>query len=207
MRRPRRNSAPCGSAGGDRAARRARRRASRRRAGRRSAAPGAFVAKRRGRPAHRRPCRERARFEQDLRAVADAEHEFSGDCARRSTESIDAIVRGDRAGAHAILVGKAARQHVGIVSAQRSRRGSNARARASPPQSRSKRTVSSSVFVPGKTRTAMRALTDRTRAAARPGFDAGRRHVEARAVDDELRTVDRLADLAAPGKIDRRYRR
>ena len=76
-----------------------------------------------------------------------------------------AVVRGDRSGTHAIFVRESAGQ-----ARRRRTRSANPRcdqctSSASPPQSRSKRSVSSSELVPGKTRTAMRALTDRPRAA------------------------------------------
>ena len=60
--------------------------------------------------------RHEAALEQDLRTIADSEHGFP-DGRAFANRSHHAIVRGDRAGSHTVLVGKAPRQDVGIVAA------------------------------------------------------------------------------------------
>src|SRR5579871_4642729 len=67
--------------------------------------------KRRRRLAPGAGSRNESGFEQDLRAVADAEDEFSS-LGGGGDEIHDAIVRGDRSRANAIFVGKATRKHV-----------------------------------------------------------------------------------------------
>ena len=73
--------------------------------------------RRRG-PAQRPGARDETGFEQNLGAVADAEHEFAG--LRAFDHGVgQLVVRRDGARPHAIFVREAARQHERIECAQR----------------------------------------------------------------------------------------
>ena len=207
VRGPRRDERSLGERGRDRRSAPARPRASHRRAGRRNAAPDRWARKPRSAGAPVR-FRERARLRAgSARRCRSRGPAFPPRAARSRIHH--RVVRGDRTGAHAILVGESAGQHVARRTGASVRRASNARARHRRRSRAAGAAFRLRSWCPGKTETAIAArVTGRARAAARPRFVERRAHRSASPLTTDVRdSSDRRADPQRAGDVDADGRR